>query len=77
MTGEKIVRANAEVIEEASAKCFNPFFEQHIDSDNTKVLTDGWRGYWPLESEYEIRQKPSKSSQNFVGMYNVIINLKG
>ncbi len=53
----KIGRAYGEVIEEASGECFKPFFERHIDNDNAQVITDGWRGYWPLESEFETRAK--------------------
>lgn len=73
----KIGRAYAEVIEQASAECFKPFFDRHIDNDNAKVTTDGWRGYWPLESEFEIRQKPSRGGKSFPGLHAVIMNLKG
>lgn len=73
----KLGRAYAEVIEKASAECFTPFFERYIDKDNTQVTTDGWRGYWPLESEFDIKQKVSKSGKNFPGLHAVIMNLKG
>ena len=73
----KIGRAYAEVIEEASAESFKPFFERRIDKDNAQVQTDGWRGYWPLESEFEIRQRPSKGGRSFPGLHAVIMNLKG
>lgn len=75
--GDKIGGAYAEVINEASAACFTPFFARHIDSDHARILTDGWRGYWPLESDYEIRQKHSHGGKNFVGLHAVIMNLKG
>jgi len=75
--GNKIGRAYAEVIEQASAECFKPFFEQHIDNDNTQVTTDGWCGYCPLENEFDIRQKPSNGGKNFPGLHAVIMNLKG
>ncbi len=75
--GDKIGRAYAQVIEQASAECFKPFFEQHIDNDNARVVTDGWRGYWPLESEFEINQKPSNGGKSFPGLHAVIMNLKG
>lgn len=52
--GNKIGRAYGEVIDEATGECFKPFFERHIDNDNVLVFTDGCRGYWPLESEFEI-----------------------
>lgn len=73
----KIGRAYAQVIEQASAQCFKPFFEEHIDSDKARIVTDGWRGYWPLESEFEIKQKPSKGGKSFPGLHAVIMNLKG
>jgi hypothetical protein len=73
----KIGRAYAEVIEEASGDCFKPFFDRHIDSNNAQVLTDGWKGYLPLESEFEIRQRPSNGGKNFPGLHHVIMNLKG
>ena len=57
--GDKIGRAYAQVIEEASGACFRPFFEQHIDKDEARVKTDGWKGYLPLQSEFEITQKAS------------------
>jgi ISXO2-like transposase domain/Transposase zinc-ribbon domain len=75
--GNKMGRAYGEVIEEASGECFKPFFERHIDNDNAQVFTDGWRGYWPLESEFEIRQRPSNGGKNFPGLHAVIMNLKG
>ena len=77
VVGNKIGRAYAEVIEEASGDCFKPFFEKHIDKDNAQVLTDGWRGYWPLASEFEIRQRPSKGGKSFPGLHHVIMHLKG
>jgi hypothetical protein len=75
--GNKIGRAYAQVIEQASAECLKAFFEGHIDSDNARVVTDGWRGYWPLESEFEIKQRPSRGGKNFPGLHAVIMNLKG
>lgn len=75
--GNKIGRAYAEVIENASAESFKPFFEKYIDKNNARVLTDGWRGYWPLEKEFEIKQKFSAGGKNFPGLHLVIMNLKG
>lgn len=73
----KIGRAYAEIIEDASAESFKPFFEKYIDKDEARVFTDKWKGYWPLESEFEIKQKPSKGGKNFPGLHFVIMNLKG
>ena len=74
---DKIGRAYAKTIENASAESFRPFFEKHIDSDTAQVKTDGWRGYWPLENEFEIKQKPSDKGKNFKGLHVLIMNLKG
>ncbi|MEJ7736318.1 MAG: IS1595 family transposase [Chitinophagaceae bacterium] len=75
--GDKIGRAYAQTIEDASAESFKPFFEKYIDKDNTQIKTDQWRGYWPLESEFEIKQKPSSKGKNFMGLHYLIMNLKG
>jgi hypothetical protein len=75
--GDKIGRAYAQVIEEASGACFRPFFEQHIDKDEARVKTDGWKGYLPLQSEFEITQKASAKGKNFKGLHAVIMNVKG
>ena len=74
---DKIGRAYATTIENAGAKSFRSFFEKHIDSDNAQIKTDGWRGYWPLENEFEIKQKPSDKGKNFKELHVVIMNLKG
>ena len=75
--GNKIGRAYAEVIQDASAESLKPFFQKYIDKDNAQVITDGWRGYWPLESEFEIKQKLSVGGKAFPGLHFVIMNLKG
>jgi hypothetical protein len=73
---DKIGRAYAATIEHASAECFRPFFELHIDSDTTQVKTDKWKGYQPLQSEFDITQKHSGKGKNFTGLHTVIMNLK-
>lgn len=75
--GDKIGRAYAQTINDASAESLRPFFEKYIDSENTQVKTDGWRGYWPLASEFEIKQRPSNKGKNFMGLHFMIMNLKG
>ncbi len=75
--GDKIGRAYAQTIEDASAESFKPFFEKYIDKDNARIKTDGWRGYWPLESEFEIKQQQSNKGKNFMGLHIIIMNLKG
>lgn len=73
----KIGRAYGQVIQQASGECFKPFFERYIDCDNAQVTTDCWKGYLPLESEFEIKQKLSKGGKSFPGLHVVIMNLKG
>ncbi|MBE7447265.1 MAG: IS1595 family transposase [Planctomycetia bacterium] len=74
---EHMGRGYAQIIEDASAASLKPFFDKHIDSDNAKVRTDVWRGYWPLENEFEIKQKPSKGGKSFPELHILIMNLKG
>lgn len=73
----RIGRGYAQTIEDGSAKSLRPFFEKYIDPDQARVITDGWRGYWPLESDFEIHWKPSNGGKNFPGLHVVIMNLKG
>ena len=47
---------------QASGECFKPYFERYINKDEARLTTDGWNGYLPLEIEFEIRQKLSKSN---------------
>ena len=73
----KIGRAYGQVIQQASGECFKPFFEGYIDCDNAQVVTDCWKGYLPLEGEFEIKQKLSNGGKSFPGLHIVIMNLKG
>lgn len=70
-------RGYAQIIEEACAKEFEPFFNAYI-SKSADVLTDEWKGYLPLKKEYPtLRQKPSNNGQNFPDLHIHIMNLKG
>lgn len=70
-------RAYAQIIEEASAAKFKPFFNDYIDKA-AKVVTDEWKGYVPLKSEYAyLKQIPSKEGDNFPDLHIHIMNLKG
>ena len=70
-------RAYAQVIENASAEEFTPFFTGYI-SKTAKVITDGWPGYSPLKKEYtELVQIPSNDGENFPDLHIHIMNLKG
>ena len=70
-------RAYAQIIANASANEFKPFFNSYIDS-NANIITDKWRGYLPLKSEYpNLKQLPSKEGENFPDLHIHIMNLKG
>jgi transposase-like protein/predicted nucleic-acid-binding Zn-ribbon protein len=70
-----IGRAYAKVIENASTEQLKPFFEQKISTDST-IVTDGWRGYWPLKKEWAIAQKLSEKGKGFPELHTHIMNIK-
>lgn len=70
-------RAYAQIIEDASANEFKPFFNSYIDT-NANVITDEWKGYLPLKKKYtKLKQIPSKDGENFPDLHIHIMNLKG
>lgn len=70
-------RAYAQIIENASAEEFSPFFNGYIDK-NANVITDEWKGYLPLKIKYsKLKQIPSKDGENFPDLHIHIMNLKG
>lgn len=71
-----IGRAYAKVIENGSAEQLKPFFEQKISTDS-KVTTDGWRGYWPLKKNWTIEQQLSEKGKGFPELHVHIMNIKG
>lgn len=71
-----IGRAYAKVIENASAKELKLFFEQKINKES-KVTTDGWRGYWPLKKNWSIEQILSEKGKGFPELHIHIMNIKG
>ena len=72
---ETIGRAYVRVIDTASAKDFRPFFEEKISKD-AKVETDGWRGYLPLNKDWNITKKPSDKGKGFPELHTHIMNIK-
>jgi len=74
---EGVGRAYAQVISNASAKEFEPFFEAHISKD-AEVVTDAWKGYLPLRKEYLLlKQMPSNKRANFKQLHIHIMNIQG
>ncbi|GHV15252.1 hypothetical protein FACS1894169_06070 [Bacteroidia bacterium] len=74
---EGVGRAYAQQIEHASGEEFKPFFNDYISREAT-VLTDEWKGYLPLKSEYpHLEQKPSKNGANFPEIHIHIMNIQG
>lgn len=70
-------RAYAEVIDNASADSFRPFFRRHIDKQ-AKVITDEWNGYKPLKRDgYNIEQRKSENGKAFPQIHIHIMNIKG
>lgn len=69
-------RAYAQVIDDASATSFRPFFEKHISKDAT-IVTDEWNGYKPLMRDYNIEQRRSDDGKAFPQMHIHIMNIKG
>jgi hypothetical protein len=70
-------RAYAQVIENASAKEFKPFFNNYI-SKEAKAITDVWKGYLPLKKDYpNLKQIPSNKGKNFKQLHIHIMNIQG
>jgi len=70
-------RAYAQIIEDASADSFKPFFNDYIDK-TAYVVTDEWTGYMPVKNDYSnLKQIPSKEGENFPDLHIHIMNLKG
>jgi len=70
-------RAYAQVIDDASAKEFRPFFNAYI-SKEASVVTDVWKGYLPLKKEYPfLKQLPSNKGTNFRQLHLHIMNIQG
>ena len=69
-------RAYTQVVDDAPAKSFRPFFTKYISKD-AKVVTDEWKGYLPLMDEYQIEQRKSENGRSFPQMHIHIMNIKG
>ena len=70
-------RAYAEVIENASSKALGSFLEKYVSKD-ARVISDEWRGYRPLKTEFKkLEQVSSDDGKNFKDIHIHIMNIKG
>jgi len=70
-------RAYAEVIENASSKELGSFLEKYVSKD-ARVISDEWRGYRPLKTEFKkLEQVSSDDGKNFKDIHIHIMNIKG
>lgn len=69
-------RAYAEVIENASAKELGIFLQKYV-SKEAEIISDEWRGYIPLKSEFKkLEQIASDDGKNFKDIHIHIMNIK-
>lgn len=71
----KVKRMYALKIDNYSAKELEVIFDKHI-SKNAKVLTDKWKGYRPLQEDYNIEQLESNGGLNFQKLHTMIHQIK-
>jgi hypothetical protein len=70
-------RAYAEVIENASSKELGNFLKKYVSKD-ARIISDEWRGYTPLKSEFKkLEQVASDDGKNFNDIHIHIMNIKG
>lgn len=72
-----ISRAYAMSIADFSTKSLRPIFDRHIDKSAKTIDTDKWKGYSPLQAEWNIVQTKSSPGENFNLMHRFIQQLKG
>lgn len=75
LDGGEVGRAYAQIINDASAASFRPFFDKYISKD-AQVVTDEWNGYKPLRKTFKIEQRKSKNGKNFPQIHLHIMNIK-
>ena len=69
-------RAYAEVIENASSKELGGFLKKYVSKD-AKIISDEWRGYIPLKTEFKkLEQVVSDDGKNFKDVHIHIMNIK-
>lgn len=50
-------------------------FDKHIDKD-AKIITDKWKGYNPIASDYNLTQILSDKGENFKALHAMIHQVK-
>ena len=71
----KVKRMYSMKISNYSSKELKKMFDKHI-SDKAMVLTDKWKGYRPLMSQYNIEQIESDHGMNFKALHTMIHQVK-
>lgn len=71
----KVKRMYAMRINDYSSNSLRNIFDKHITID-TKVVTDKWKGYIPLKTEYTITQILSNNGEGLKQMHTMIHQLK-
>ena len=72
---DKIKRVYALKIEDFSSKSLQAIFSKHI-APTAQVITDEWKGYRPLQENYNIKQIPSDQGTNFKQLHIAIHQIK-
>lgn len=71
----KVKRMYAIRIDNYSAKELKQIFKKHI-SNSAEITTDKWKGYRPLQKEYNIEQVESNGGLNFKKLHTMIHQVK-
>lgn len=71
----KVKRMYSLNIDNYSSKELGKIFDKHI-SKKANVVTDKWRGYWPLMKQYGISQIESNHGLNFMALHTMIHQVK-
>ena len=72
----KMGRAYGKLINDYSTKELEKIFDAHISKEDSKVRTDKWTGYSPLQSKWDIEMVKSDKGKKFPELHILIMNLK-
>ncbi len=73
--GGKVKRFYILKIKDFTSKSLRTIFDKHV-STKANVITDEWRGYWPIMKDYDIDQIPSNYCSNFKALHTMIHQVK-